>query len=371
MSFAYPYILWLLAALPIAAAFNMWVRRMKRKDAAAVLPSIAPLAHSPTTWRLAFRWVPGFLRFVSLAALIVALARPQESSGWTTTSTEGVAIQLVVDRSGSMSEPIDASPDGSTSAASRSKSEAAIDAITHFIAGDGKAGGLKGRMGDMIGLIAFARYADTLSPMARAHEPLVEAAKRIKPVPRDVPDEDGTAIGDALSLAAARLKRAEEEIQRQNTTAADSQAKPEFTIKSKVIVLMTDGQNNAGDTSPYDAANLAKQWGIRLYTIGVGAGERIVTRNTVFGPQQVRAGSGVDEQMLADIAHTTGGEYFSVSSETVLADAYAKIDQLEKSRIDATEHTKKMELFVPLAAASLGLVACELLLSATAFRRAA
>ncbi len=371
MSFAHPQLLWLLAVLPIGAAVVAWSRHRGRSrgEGAAVLPSAAPLERSPTTWRLAFRWVPGFLRLVALGLLVVALARPQESSGWTTTSTEGVAIQLVVDRSGSMAEPMGGDEAGA--GAQETKEETAIDAITRFIEGDGKE--LKGRMGDMIGLIAFARYADTLSPMARAHEPLVDAAKRLKPV--EVQAEDGTAIGDALALAAARLKRAEEEIQRQSAAASSdtksANARPEFTIKSKVIILMTDGQNNAGQSSPYEAAELAKQWGIRLYTIGVGAGERVVTLNTPFGPQRMNAGSSVDERMLTDIAESTGGEYFSVSSAGSLANAYAAIDKLEKSKIDSTEHTKKTELFAPIAMGAMGAALCELLLAGAVFRRAA
>lgn len=351
MTFAHPYLLLLIAMLPLV---GLGLRR-SRRPSVAPLPSAGALAAAPTTWRLALSWLPSALRLFTLALVFVALARPQESSGWTTTSTEGIAVQIVLDRSGSMREPIGGDT-GDTS-----KIEVARKTVAAFVQGDGKK--LKGRTGDMVGLIAFARYADTLSPLARTHESLVEAVKRVQPA--EVRAEDGTAIGDALALAAARLKRAEEDLSRE----AKDGRKPEFSIKSKVIVLMTDGQNNCGDVSPYDAAEQAKQWGIRVYTIGVGAGERIVRMNTLFGPQEVPMGNDVDERMLRQIAQATGGEYFSAGSPDALAAAYAAIDKLETSRMDSTQHTAHTELFTPVAIAAAGALALELLLAQTAFRR--
>lgn len=352
MSFAHPYLLVLLVLAPLAPILERGLRRRAR----VAMPT-ASWRGGATTWRLALRWLPGALRAAVLGLLVVCLARPQETKGWTTTSTEGVAIQIVFDRSGSMREPI---AEGS----SVSKNEVARQALIEFVKGNGR--DLKGRTGDMVGLIAFARYADTISPLARAHEPLAEAAARIQPAENRA--EDGTAIGDALALAASRLKRAEEEVARD---AKRTGGKPEFAIKSKVIVLMTDGQNNAGETSPYDAASLAKQWGMRIYTIGVGAGERTVTINTPFGPQQMSRGDDVDERMLTELATSTGGSYFAAGTPTALADAYSAIDRLEKSRIDATEHSQKTELFVPLALGALGALLGELLLANTLFRRVA
>ncbi len=353
MTLAYPYALLLLALLPALA----WLRRRATRGSSVPLPGSDLFRSAPVSWRIMFRWLPAALHYGSLTCLIVAIARPQESSGWTTTSTEGIAMQIVVDRSGSMREPM------GSNEGDQSKMDVARRTLISFVKGDGAA--LRGRMGDMIGLIAFARYADTLSPMARAHEPLVETIKRIEPA--QVRAEDGTAIGDALALAAARLKRAEEELLR---STPKSGAKADFTIKSKVIVLMTDGENNCGDVSPYEAAKQAKQWGIRLYTIGVGAGDRVMTVNTPFGPRQMPGGSGVDEKLLRDIATDTGGEYLSADSPESLAAAYAAIDRLETSRIDATQHTAHIELFAPWGIASASLVAIELLLSATLLRRA-
>jgi Ca-activated chloride channel family protein len=351
MSFAHPYLLALLAALPLVA----WGTRIARRRAVAPLPTASIIGAAPLTWRAALGWLPTALRLGAVALLVGALARPQESQGWTTTSTEGIAIQILLDRSGSMREPISDSGDVS-------KIELARRTVTDFVKGDGRK--LKGRPGDMVGMIAFARFADTLAPLARSHQALLEAVGRVQPA--QVRGEDGTAIGDGLALAAARLKRAEEDVSRHNPKDG---SRPEYSIKSKVIVLMTDGENNCGDVSPYDAAAQAKDWGIRVYTIGVGAGERYVTVDTLMGPQRIPAGDDVDERMLQQIAETTGGSYFRAGTPDALANAYAAIDRLETSKIDSTQHTAHTELFAPLGVAALVMLGAGLLLSATAMRR--
>ncbi len=350
MNLAHPALLVVLGLLPVVAVLHARAQRA----GVAPISTTGPLARRAPSPRTSLRWVPIALRLGCGALLVVALARPRESKGWTTTSTEGLAIQIVLDRSGSMREPMDATE--------VSKSTVARRTLADFVRGDGK--DLKGRTGDMIGLIAFARYADTVSPLARVHQPLLDAAARIEPV--EVRQEDGTAIGDALALAAARLKRADEDVTRQ--TPVDGRA-PDFQIKSKVVILMTDGQNNAGEASPYDAADQARAWGIRVYTIGVGAGERTVTMSTPFGPQKMSVGSDVDERLLTKIASTTGGAYFAADSPTALRDAYAAIDRLEKTKIDATEHTAYTERFAPFGAGALALLALELLIANTYLRR--
>lgn len=352
MSFAFPFALMLLLFLPVIG----WVALRLRRRELAPLPGAQQLPAFGTSWRIALHWLPLMLRLLALAAVFLAIARPQASTGWTTTSTDGLAIQIVYDRSGSMNEPIG---DDETT-----KHEVARRALIDFVKGDGKE--LKGRAGDMIGLIAFARYSDTISPLARVHEPLIDAVKLLKPVENRA--EDGTGIGDALALAAARLKRAEEEVSSQKPAPGQ---KPDFEIKSKIIVLMTDGQNNAGEASPYEAAKLAKEWGIRIYTIGVGAGDRVVTVDTPFGRRRMPRGSDVDERMLRDISKETGGRYFAAGDPRALEEAYAAIDELEKSRIDTKEHSRRIELFAPLAIVGLGLLGLELLATNTAFRRVA
>lgn len=347
---ASPWALLVLAAVPLAMAFL--ARRPRR---ALLFSSAAIPARLGASWRLRLRWLPAALRVACLGLLAVALARPQETSGQTRTSTEGVAMQLVIDRSGSMREPIE------LAGQQVSKIDLVKRVVKDFVAGDGK--NLKGRPGDMIGLITFGRYADTLAPLSRAHEPLIDAAQRIQlALTRG---EDGTAIGEGLSLAAARLKRAEEGV----AAAKPKEGKADFTIKSKVIVLLTDGQNNAGQVSPDEAAALAKQWGIRVYTIGVGAGERYAVVGGLFGDRRIPVGSDVDERMLTAIAQATGGKYWAAENGESLAKAYAEIDALEKTRIDSTEYTSYTERFVPFAGAAGALLGLELLLASTLLRR--
>ncbi len=352
MTFAHPWVLLLLLAVPLVPLLRRWLHRVPP----IVLPGVSQSPPGGVTWRVRFRGVPSLLRMGGLALLVVALARPQETKGWTTTSTEGVAIQIVYDRSGSMREPM---PDNE----SMTTNEVARDALVKFIKGDG--GTLRGREGDMVGLIAFARFADTIAPMARVHGPLLDVAARLQPVENRAA-EDGTAIGDALALAASRLKRTEEEIARANVREGGT---PSFEIKSKVIVLMTDGQNNAGEASPLDAAELAERWGIRIYAIGVGAGERTATIDTAFGRQIVPRGNAVDERLLTRIAESTGGVYFSAGTTRSLEEAYAAIDALEKSRIDSTKHSSKNERFLPLAIAAAAALSLEWLTAVLLFRR--
>lgn len=346
-----PFVLAALLLLPLVP----FVLRFARRRTRVSFSSIALAAPVPRTLRLRLRWLPDFFRLAALALLIFAAARPQLVSGKTKTSTEGIAIQIVLDRSGSMREPISTDGDQLT------KMTVVKKALANFVLGDDKT--LRGRTGDMIGLITFARYADTLSPLARVHQPIVDAANQVQPA--EVRAEDGTAIGDALALAAARLKRAEEEVAR---SAPKDGSKPEFQIKSKVIILLTDGQNNAGEASPYDAAKLAKDWGIRLYTIGVGTGERLV--QTIFGTQRMPGGD-VDERMLKEIAGETGGRYYAAESPASLAQACTDIDSLEKSKIDSTQYSHRTELFGPYAAAATVFLALELLMGTTVFRRIA
>ncbi|MEX2218433.1 MAG: VWA domain-containing protein [Phycisphaerales bacterium] len=347
-----PWALALLVALPLLA-----ILLFERRRRAIVFSSARIPAQVGATWRTRLRGLPAVLHLACLALLIVALARPQETSGQTRTSTEGIAMQLVIDRSGSMREPIE------VGGRQVSRIELVKQVVRDFVLGN--EADLPGRPGDMIGLIAFGRYSDTLAPLSRAHAPLVEAAQRIElALTRG---EDGTAIGEGLSLAAARLKRAEEEIVGQASRLPSS--RPDFTIKSKVIILLTDGQNNAGEVTPQQAAELARQWGIRVYTIGVGAGDQFMTVRGVFGDQRIPVGNAVDERMLRGIAEMTGGKYWPAENGDSLRKAYAEIDALEKSKIDATEFTSYTERYMPFAAAGAALLALELLLASTALRR--
>lgn len=343
-----PWALLLLMTLPVVAAAALMRPRRALRFSSAALP-----LRLHATFRTRLRWLPSALRVLCLALLVFALARPQETSGQTKTSTEGVAMQLVIDRSYSMREPI---PVGDEQV---SKLELVKRVVHEFVAGNGHE--LKGRPSDMIGLICFARYADTLAPLALGHEALLEATDRISLTTGSAADpEAGTAIGEGLSLAAARLKRAEDEL-----AARTKGGKADFAVKSKVIVLLTDGQNNQGQISPREAVEQAKNWGIRVYTIGVGAGARMVR----MGDQRIRMGDDIDERMLTAIAELTGGKFWRAENGESLQKAYAEIDALEKSRIDSTEYTSYTERFLPFAAVGGALLALELLLAGTLLRR--
>lgn len=349
--FALPIALVLLLGAPVVFS----LLRARERTSPLSLPT-PPSDHDlPSTWRTSLRWIPAALRVAAVVLLAIAIARPQSVEGRTETSTEGIAIQLVVDRSGSMRETM-RTPSGEAR-----KMDVVKEVVLRFITGDEQLG-LKGRDGDMVGLIGFAAYADTLCPLIRSHEPLEQIARDIDTVTSRA--EDGTAIGDALALAAARLKNAEDEVARQNRDA-DAGA-PEFDIKSKAIVLITDGVNNRGSYDPVQAAQLAADWGIKVYAIGVGG--QVITTDTLFGPRTIAVGGNIDERTLRRIAELTGGKAFVADSAESLIEVVAAIDALERSAIRSVEHVSADELFMPFAALALLALGAEILLANLVFR---
>lgn len=346
---AHPWVLWALAVLPLLA----WAAWRPRRATGIVYSSVSLAESAGRSWRVSMRWLPAALRLGALALLIAALARPQETSGQSRSLTDGLAIQMVVDRSGSMNERIVAGE-----GEGKSKLEVVQGVLAGFVAGDNA--GLKGRTADMVGLIAFARYADTLAPLAQSHDQLLEAARQLRPVA--VRSEDGTAIGDALALAAARLRRAEEELAR----AEKQRGGPgDFRLRGKVIVLLTDGANNAGEMSPQEAAELAAKWGIRIYAIGIDAGQ--AQQRGFFGG--LRMMGGVDEEMLTQIATASGGRFWRADDAAALREAYAAIDALERTQIQTLAFTKYTERFAPFALGALLLFGLDVLLASTLLRR--
>ena len=220
-------------------------------------PSIeAPSLTRPTGTdpRLSYQWLPSLLNTLALIALVLALAGPEIQSKQIREKTQGIAIQLLVDISSSMDmRTVD------RSGQSISRMELAKELCGAFIAGDGDR--LQGRLHDLIGLITFARYADTRSPLTFGHEALLDIVKTLKI--QDRPNEDGTAYGDALAIAAARLHTLPE----LNYNNSQFVSEP---IASKVIILLTDGENNSGKHLPTEAAGLAQKWGCRIYAIRLG-----------------------------------------------------------------------------------------------------
>ncbi|ODS33921.1 MAG: hypothetical protein SCARUB_00894 [Candidatus Scalindua rubra] len=221
---------------------------------------------------------------------------------------------------------------------------------------------LNGRPDDLIGMIVFARYANTVCPLTLAHGALPQFLKTVKLVQNRA--EDGTAIGDALALGAARLKKADETIAKQRESNKKS-----YEIKSKVIILLSDGENNCGKRDPLTAAGLAKKWGIKIYTIAIGGGEGVATIQTPFGAYKVPMGAGVDTETLKQIAEITGGFFRKAEDAESLYSIYKEIDQMEKSEVESVRFVDYKESFSKYALAALFILIVEVILNCTFFRK--
>ena len=358
MDFQAPLVLYLLLLLPV---LGVW--QWRRQHTASVrFSSINTLKKSPVSWRVRLRPMLAMLRLLCLACVIVALARPRKGTVLSEISSEGIAIEAVVDRSGSMQAEMDYHGE------ELNRLEVVKRVLSEFIRGNKQQ--FEGRTGDLIGLITFARYADTTCPLVLSHSVLLEFLKQTKLV--TIRSEDGTAIGDAIALAGARLKKAEEEIQRRRTSlgVADANDRPDtFQIKNKVIILLTDGQNNVGDYPPLMAAELARDWDIKIYTIGIGSDQAFTTVQTPMGNFKMPAQNDLDEPLLTRIAETTGGFYRRADSAQALADIVKTINDLEKSDVKTLQYTQYSEQFMPWIWAALALLLTEILGHCTVFRK--
>lgn len=350
--FATPWLLLLLPLAPLLAWLSCWRGRRPslRFSSRALVAGVRP------SWRTRLLPTLPIMRTIGLLCLIVALARPQKGIGEVRTTAEGVALMFVVDRSWSMNQQLD--PRRGTTR---------IDVVKRlcreFIEGNDR--GLEGRPDDLIGLVTFGRFAETVSPLVRIHETLGDLINSIQLAhPQSV--DAGTAIGEGLALAAARLKDAESELAEREKDETD----PDFKIKSKVIVLLTDGDENVTEIAAPQAARLCAEWGIKIYAVGIGGGSGMMTIQTPDGERQVFAGGGAfNEQLLNRIAEMTGGAYRSAGDEQTLDDIYREIDRLEKTEIHSKEYTSYEEQFVPWTLAAGALLLAELLLASTLLRR--
>lgn len=349
MNFHSPWAFLLLILIP--AAFYM--RRLTHKSGAIRFSDTAHGAAVGPSPRQRLGFIPLALRAASLVCLVIALARPQTGLEKTRDVTEGIAIMMVVDRSGSMGAEME------MAGKSMTRLDAVKKVFLDFALGNGK--NLPGRPNDLIGVISFARYPDTVCPLTLAHDTLPRFVNATRLVTQKA--EDGTAIGDALALAAARLQTAETALKHQRKEMPDS-----YKIKSKIIILLSDGQNNAGKRSPEEAAALAADWGIRVYTIAVGGGAGATIR-TPLGVFALPSGAEADTGALKNIAAKTGGVFREAGDAAGLAEIYKEIDRLEKSEIQAIRYMDYKEAFLPFALAALALVFMETLLSTTVFRR--
>lgn len=354
-----PWFLLALALLPLI--WWTWLRRGHR--AAIRFSDVTRLAGAASSWAVRARYLLPALRTLAVALLILAIARPQKADEETRVTTEGVAIQLVVDRSGSMGQPDFLIDDrGNT----QTRLDAVKDVIEAFIAGDGQA--LKGRPDDLIGLIAFARWPDTECPLTRDHQHLTRALKAIVTPANQM--ENSTAIGDALMLAIERIRNIK---RRFEGNAA-------FKINSQVVVLLTDGEQNAGEFLPEQAAEVAASLGVKIYAIG--AAPEFQTRQFGFfsQQQQIQVPIPFNEESLKKVAEMTGGKFWRAKDTSSLAEIYTEIDRLERSAIDETKFYQYEELayrglhlpwgrLPPVLVVVLVLLAVEVVLANTRFRK--
>jgi Ca-activated chloride channel family protein len=312
------WFLWFLLLIPLLTAWYLY--RQGRANAPVKLSTAGFLADSHKTFRHYLRHILFVLRLAVIALVIVIIARPQNVDRWQSSTTEGIDIVLALDVSGSMLAR-DFSPD---------RLEASKNVATEFISG---------RPYDRIGLTVFSGESFTECPLTADHAVLINLLREVK----SGIIEDGTAIGVGLATAINRIK--------------DSDA------ISKVIILLTDGVNNMGSIDPMTAAEIAKTFGIRVYTIGVGSrGYADYPVQTPFGIRYQKMQVEIDEALLEHIADLTGGRYFRAVDNSSLEQVYNEIDKLEKSKIETREHSKREEVFMPLALAAVIMLTIELLL---------
>lgn len=350
MRFETPWAFLVLLALPAV----LYIYGYRRRRTAFRFSSTRGVATAGRSLRQRLAAVPLALRAVALVLLATALARPQQGLERVRDISKGVAIEMVVDRSGSMAAEM------AFGRERLNRLEVVKRVFEEFVAGNGK--DLPGRPNDLIGLISFARYADTICPLTLGHGALSRFLEDVHLVTRK--SEDGTSIGDALALAAARLKTAEESLARQARNTDNA-----YDIKSKIIILLTDGQSNFGKRTPIEAAAQAADWGIKIYAIGVGGRESVTTVQTLLGAYMMPMGSSLDEGTLKAIAERSGGIYRRAEDGDSLRAVYEEIDRLEKSEFESVRYVDYKELFVPFALAGLLVLASEVLLANTVFRR--
>ena len=325
MTFLHPELLWLLLLLP--ALLIIYIVWRRGQHASLRVPSLLFLRDMRGGLRVYLRHSLCALRLLALGLIIVALARPQSSSSWSEDRVEGIDIMLTMDISTSMLA-MDFQPN---------RVEAAKEVAMRFIAN---------RPNDNIGLVVFAGESFTACPLTQDHATLINRLREMTPGMI----EDQTAIGSGLATAISRLK--------------DSKT------KSKVIILLTDGANNTGNISPKMAADLAKTFGISIYTIGVGsgAGEAPYPIQTALGVVVRNMPVDLDEPTMRQIADVSGGAYFRATDNESLLAIYKKIDQLEKTKLSTRNyHTTYEEFFVFVLAAAL-LLLLEFILRSTVLR---
>ncbi len=326
MYLEYPGLMWLLVVPVLLTVHYIWMELAQRRPHLRVSTSI-PWKLTGTPFMAWLRHLPFVLRIAAVVLVIIALARPRTYEKITEVDAEGIDIVLAMDVSTSMLAR-DLYPD---------RINASKEIATNF---------LDQRKSDRIGIVVFAGESFTQCPLTTDKRTLINLMNEIS---TDLLD-DGTAIGNGLATAVLRL------------TESDA--------KSRVVILLTDGENNSGEVSPQTATELAKQHGIRVYTIGVGKeGLAKYPVSTPWGTQLQDVQVKIDEPLLKSIAQETGGKYFRATDNTTLAEIYNEINQMETGRTTITNVVTYEELFMKYVLWALIALMCELLLDWFVIRR--
>lgn len=325
IQFANPELLWLFVLIPFLIIW--FIFRDKKQNPSIDYSSAEILIKQKSTFKEKLRHLVPLLRLITLSLIIIIMARPQSSSEKRSVNTEGIDIVVAMDISTSMLAE-DFKPN---------RLEAAKETAIQFV---------QERPNDRIGSVIFAGESFTQCPVTIDHDVLVNLFNSIE----TGKIKDGTAIGDGLATSVSRLK--------------------ESKAKSRVIILMTDGVNNSGFISPETAAEISEQFGIRVYTIGVGTiGKAPYPFDTPFGVRYQNIDVKIDEDVLKKIAELTGGEYFRATDKNSLEKIYKKIDELEKTKIEVSYFKQYKEEYLPLAMLAIALLLLEILLNQTYLRR--
>jgi Ca-activated chloride channel family protein len=322
--FAKPWFFALFAALPLLIYF--YLRPPVRMQGSMLVSGVKAFGNG-RTWKTLLRHILFIFRMLAISCIIIALARPQTGSEQQLTSGEGIDIVFCLDISGSMLAQ-DFSPN---------RMEAAKQVVSEFI---------DNRPTDRMGLVIFSGESFTMCPLTTDHAVLKSQLYNVQSGLL----EDGTAIGSGLATGVERLRAS--------------------VSKSKVIILLTDGENNGGLVDPNSAKEIAKSYGVRVYTVGVGTeGFAPVPVQTSSGVIMQREKVSIDEKLLTQIANETGGKYFRATDNESLGTIYKDIDRLEKSKFQVTTFTHYTEKFFPFILAAVMFLVLEWILRFTLFRK--
>ena len=321
--------IFIICAVVLIGMIIFYLKKGGFRSATIKYSDLQIVRRSARSGRARWRFILPLLRILAVAALIVAFARPQAGTENREVSSEGIDIMLALDVSGSMKAE-DFKP--------LNRLHVAKEEIKNFVSR---------RISDRIGLVVFSASSFTQCPLTLDYGVLLNFLDQVK----FGMIQDGTAIGMALANGVNRLR--------------------ESPSKSKVIVLLTDGVNNAGEIDPLTAAGLAKTMGVKIYTIGVGKPGNAMypIDDPIFGKRYVYLPNEIDEDGLRQIASKTGGKYFRARSERELKEIYEEIDELEKTKVQVKEYVQYRELFVLFAYFGLGLLLLEIFLGQTVFRK--